>query len=514
MQPMKIQAISPQAARQAQRAFFIVLILTTSIKLWLAFAIPLTGDEALFYKWGNHLDWGYYDHPPMGGWLLWLMQQCSSALVVLRLPAILLWILVTAGMMDLFRRMQPENTERVWWLGALFLLLPFTWALTLVTTDTPLIFFLFFSAYAFLRAEQEGGLGWVVLCGVLLGLALLSKYFAALLAIAYAFYFIVLIRSRRGWQRLIIIALCALPFFLLNLAYNSTHCWNNILFNLINRNQGSSFSLAHAALYLGMMIYLVTPWTLFALSRTYRATPWRTQLPLLILFTVPFTIFLFLSFFKTVGLHWVLAFLPFLFLFAGLNLADASLTKLCKWTLWFGLPHLIALTLLAYMPTSGWQSTKLHAAIVLHKETPRLIAILKKEMPADGQLMTHSYSSAALFGYYEQQDVPVFGYGSFHARMDDELTDYSQFAGKTIRVFDTRPITEASMAPFFEQVSVSIIRLDGAKFWLAEGRGFKFDVYRETVLTSTAASFYQIPAALPLYGCKFLEQYQFWSPKQ
>jgi 4-amino-4-deoxy-L-arabinose transferase-like glycosyltransferase len=129
-----------------RRNFLIVLLLTTLIKFWLAVAIPITGDEAYFYKWGMHLDWGYYDHPPMGGWLLWLMQQFSSELIVLRLPAILLWVVIALGMMDIFRRLQPEQADKAWQLGSLFLLLPFTWALTLVTTDTPLIFFLFFSS--------------------------------------------------------------------------------------------------------------------------------------------------------------------------------------------------------------------------------------------------------------------------------------------------------------------------------------------------------------------------------
>ena len=135
-------------------------------------------------------------------------------------------------------------------------------------------------------------------------------------------------------------------------------------------------------------------------------------------------------------------------------------------------------------------------------------------MPADGQLMTRSYSSAALFGYYEKNDVPVFGYGSFHARMDDELTDYSKFNGKTIRIFDTRPITEESIAPYFEQVTVTIVRVDGARFWLAEGREFNFDAYRKDVLTTIATSFYRIPAFLPVYGCKFLERYDFWPIKK
>ena len=211
-----------------RRLFFHVLAITTLIKLWLALAIPLTGDEAYFYQWGKHLDWGgYYDHPPMAGWILWLLQQFSSHLLVLRLPAILLWIVITLGMMDLIDRLAPAAAEKRWLLGSLFLALPFTWSLNLITTDTPLIFFLFFSGYALIRAELADHLAnelrWYAASGVLLGLALLSKYFAGLLAIAYAVYF--LPRRGGGW-RLLVIALCALPFMLLNLAWNTTHCWN------------------------------------------------------------------------------------------------------------------------------------------------------------------------------------------------------------------------------------------------------------------------------------------------
>ena len=492
-----------------RRNFLIVLLLTTLIKFWLAVAIPITGDEAYYYKWGMHLDWGYYDHPPMGGWLLWLMQQFSSELIILRLPAILLWVVIALGMMDIFRRLQPEQTDKAWQLGSLFLLLPFTWALTLVTTDTPLIFFLYFSAYAFLRSELENSLKWTVLCGVLLGLALLSKYFAALLAISYAAYYIFLVRTRTAWLRLLIIAVFALPFFIVNLFYNSTDCWNNILFNVINRNQGSQFSFTTVGIYLAMMLYLIMPWLLYQLYKNTQKQDWikPQRLALVILFILPFTLFLALSFYKTVGLHWVLAFLPFVFIFVACVCAPQSLGQLSLWTLALGVPHIIALAMLAHAPTSTWQNMKLHAAIVMHKETPQLLSVLMRDMPEDGVLMTRSYSSASLFGYYERKDIPVFGMGSFHARMDDNLTDFHQFAGKTIRVFDTRPITQESMAPFFEEAHVSIVRLNGARYWLAEGKNFKFDVYRDQVLSVIAASYYRIPAFLPQRGCKFLEQY-------
>jgi 4-amino-4-deoxy-L-arabinose transferase-like glycosyltransferase len=146
------QDVSPTDTHR--RLFYQVLAITTLIKLWLALAIPLTGDEAYFYQWGKHLDWGgYYDHPPMAGWILWLLQQFSSNLLVLRLPAILLWIVITLGMMDLLDRLSPAAAGKRWLLGSLFLALPFTWSLNLITTDTPLVFFLFFSGYALIRAE-------------------------------------------------------------------------------------------------------------------------------------------------------------------------------------------------------------------------------------------------------------------------------------------------------------------------------------------------------------------------
>ena len=182
-------------ASNPRRTFFILLIISTALKLWLAAFLPFTGDEAYFYQWGAHPDWGgFYDHPPMVGWWLWALQQLSSHPLVLRLPAVLLWIAVTFGMMDLYVRLVPSAHERRWLLGSLFLALPFTWAFNLITTDTPLVLFLFFSGYAFVLAETEQKIRWSILSGLLLGLALLSKYFAGLLAVTYAIYLL----PRRG----------------------------------------------------------------------------------------------------------------------------------------------------------------------------------------------------------------------------------------------------------------------------------------------------------------------------
>ena len=490
--------------RSPKRLFYTLLAITTLLKLWLAAAIPFTSDEAYFYQWGAHPDWGgFYDHPPMAGWWLWALQQLSSHPLVLRLPAVLLWIAVTFGMMDLMRRMQPLEESRRWLLGSLFLALPFTWALNLITTDTPLILFLFFSGYAFLRAEREDDLRWHATAGVLLGLALLSKYFAGLLAITYAVY---LLPRRGGLKRLLVVALCALPFMLLNLAWNSTHCWNNILFNLMNRNQGSHFSFENAGTYLGMMLYLLTPWTTIAL---WRAGRWRGQWTLLSLFVVPFALFLLLSFFKTIGLHWVLGFLPFAFLFAGLRLEDSQVERQCRWNLWLGLPHLIALLAIAYAPTDSFKSLKIHSGVVMHREGKAWVDALRKDLLPGTVLMTTSYSSAAVLSYHGREYVPVFGTGSFHARFDDDITDFESLDGRDFRIASTRQPDPATYAPYFDKIRVQERVINGATAWVVDGKGFRFQAYFEQVLKPVAAKYYRVPSFLPLYGCQFLERYGF-----
>ena len=68
-----IHAISSSPARLT-RWLIAVGLASLALRLWIAFALPITGDEAFFYWWGVFKDWGYYDHPPMVGWLIGLMR--------------------------------------------------------------------------------------------------------------------------------------------------------------------------------------------------------------------------------------------------------------------------------------------------------------------------------------------------------------------------------------------------------------------------------------------------------
>ena len=73
-----------QTAVTMRTAFYATLVLTLAFKFWLARALPMTGDEAYFIYWGAYPDFGFYDHPPMIGWVLALLLQLSRTEWVLQ----------------------------------------------------------------------------------------------------------------------------------------------------------------------------------------------------------------------------------------------------------------------------------------------------------------------------------------------------------------------------------------------------------------------------------------------
>ena len=492
---------------RARQVFKWTFVITLMIKLWLAAYFPMTGDEAFFYQWGVFPAWGYSDHPPMVGWLLFVLNSISDHPLSLRFFTVLMWSLIALGLVDLLRRISPYQEGVAYWLGTLFLLLPFTLLLNIVTTDTPLIFFIFLSGYCFIRGTLSDKILWYVGAGVFLGLALLSKYFAGLLAIAY---FVYLCRSRRGWLKLIVIALCSAPLFAITVAFNAHNCWTNVMFNMINRNENTELSLYTVGEYIVMMIYLITPWIFLKLLRSTGMMVQRGAI--VVLFLVPFILFLLLSSEKTIGLHWVLGFMPFLFLFIGTTSNAEDLRKYAKWTAWFSVPHFLFLAAIILLPTTMWKNYVLHDDIVFHKEAKNIVAALRKDLPPDGAIMARAYTPSALLSYHAGEYWPTFGEGKFHARQDDLQVDFRQYAGKPIRIFSRRAINASDLTPYFASVTVHTLEADGVTFWYADGKDFNYEIYRERILQTIADRYYRIPSFLPVYGCQFLERYDLKHP--
>ncbi|WP_297753487.1 glycosyltransferase family 39 protein [Hydrogenophaga sp.] len=500
---------TPHAAR---RVFWTAFAATLLLKVVLAAGFPMTGDEAFFYQWGVYPAWGYSDHPPMVGWLLALLRQISEHPLALRSFTLLVTSVIALGIVDLLRRFLPEEREASAWLaGAVYLVMPWSWMFVLVTTDTPLIFFMALSAWAYLRADgaQRGAAAGYALAGLFLGLAFLSKYFAALLGFAYAVHAFGW-RRERWWAPFLIFA-CALPSIALNLAFNATHGWSNVMFNVFNRNEGSHWSLQTFGVYVGMALYLLTPWLLWRgmVSRVAPGVSPVTARTAAVLWLFPLLVFLLLSTRRTIGLHWVLGFVPLFVLWAGLRLGAWELRRSMAWTLALSVPHLLVVAAVAWAPLAWWQPFKVHERAVFLRETAAVVAELRRDLPADATLMARTYNPAAMLAYHHGRYVPVFGVGRHHARQDDQIIDFRGYDGKPLRIFSYDDPDLAAFAPYFERVSKRRFEIDGVAFYAVDGTGFRFQPYRDTVLAEVAREFHGIPAWLPVLGNPFCERYGF-----
>ena len=135
--------------------WWLALAATLAFRFWLGAALPITADEAYFTLWGRYPALGYYDHPPMVGWLLAPLVAVSQAEWVVRLPSILLpaalALLVRQALAAGFAR-DADTAD----LAALaVLLVPMNVWNVFITTDTPLAFFAVASLLAFARQRSS-----------------------------------------------------------------------------------------------------------------------------------------------------------------------------------------------------------------------------------------------------------------------------------------------------------------------------------------------------------------------
>ncbi|TCV90103.1 glycosyltransferase family 39 protein [Sulfurirhabdus autotrophica] len=487
--------------------FKATLLATFLIKLLLAYVIPMSGDEAYFIIWAKNLDFGYYDHPPMAGWFLYGMRFLGDSEVILRLPAILLSSLIGIG---IYQFLKTRDETKAALIAILFLISPLNIINVLITTDTPLILFAFLSAASLYKALEKDQLVWYGLSGIFFGMAFLSKYFAVLLGLAYLTYFLF---STKNWHKsrgFALLYLAALPFALINIYWNYTHCWDNILFNLYTRNEGEQFSLGKIATYFGTQIYLMTPPVVYYLFK-HRANFVRSlnndNLKLFFFaFFIPMAAFAALALKKLIGLHWVLAFYPFLYILLFHYLSRAELIKTTKFMAWFSITHLAIITVISVMPMETWIKTKWYDGIVFMFKTNEIADHIR---PYEKQflLAADGYTPAAIISYSYGKDFFVFGEGSYHARQDDIVTDFRQFSGRNILIVKKSAPDISQYAPYFQRVEFKQFTLRGATFFYVLGYNFNYEQYKIKVLTPIKDKYYKIPDYLPHTPCYFCEKY-------
>jgi 4-amino-4-deoxy-L-arabinose transferase-like glycosyltransferase len=526
-------APAPGAAPLA-RTFWTALAAVLAFRLWLAWWLPLTGDEAYFVTWARAPDWGFYDHPPMVGWLLAAALRVSESTLVLRLPSVLLPPVVAVGMVALVRTLgggSPEAERTAYAAALAWLLVPLQVVNVLITTDTPLVLFSVASMGAFALAVRRDSNALFAVAGVALGLAFLSKYFAVLAGLAYVGFAAASTLARdgsgaRAWRGVAIVALAAAPFAALNLWWNYGHCWSNVLFNAFNRHGDAGFKWWRPLAFAGFVLYASSPILLWQLARRRTAVRAALAAPerraLWILAVAPLAVFAAIAPFRDIGLHWLLAFMPALFAAGALALGPQALAVSVRFLAAFSALHAVLIVLVAAAPIETFQRLRQYDSIVQGARAGEIFAALKTyegkyAFAADG------FSPAAVLAYnaaaagfvtqpaarqpWRRHYVFVLGSTSHHGRHDDFLTDLRALDGRDILVVRKQAADRAAYERWFDRVELRDVTVRGATFHLVLGHGFRFPAYRDTLLAEVRDRYYRVPGFLPQGRCSFCTQY-------
>lgn len=229
------------------------------IKLLFMAYVNLIPEEAYYWNYAQHLDFGYLDHPPMVAWLIWLSTSLlDKSEFSVRLPATLCWILAVLFMVRL--TLNLFDRAAAYRVALLLAVLPIYFGLGFfMTPDAPLFAAWAASLYFLERAlvGQDRRAWWWL--GVSLGLGMLSKYPIALLGGGILIFFII-DRKSRGWllrREPYIAAIVALILFSPVLFWNMRNDWVSFAFQGTGRWSGSHHFGLHVLF--GSILLLLTP---------------------------------------------------------------------------------------------------------------------------------------------------------------------------------------------------------------------------------------------------------------
>ena len=486
-----------QTYKKEIQTLFIIFI----FKIVIISLLPLTGDEAYFIKWAHNLSSGYYDHPPMIGWLLYILSLISDNIVFFRLFSVITTFSISYVIYKTILLLE-QNRQKALYISFIFLASPIDILLSLITNDIALVFFGSLGTLFLLKAlEEKNQILNSILAGVFLGFAFLSKYFAAFLMLSLVF-FLLITYKKRSLKSIVVVSLVVFVFIAQNLYFNYNSCWNNIIFNFFARTKNSHYGISNLLGYIGLLVYIMTPWGIYYLYRSKFQNSKLLKLTLSVLGLI-LSVFFIVSLKNKIGLHWFTLFSPFMFMLFYFVDED-KLKKLFFYNAKFTYIHIFVVMLVLLIPISTLKSTKYYPSIILFTNHQKICDVL--DTYNKDEIYSFSYTTAAMLDYSCKTKISVLFSNSKYGRMDDKTVDVRKLK-KDILIFNKSDIDEKRFKGVCSNIDKKELDIMGAKFYLAECKDFDYEIYKEKFLKIQNKKFYTIPDFLPIGDCYFKERY-------
>jgi 4-amino-4-deoxy-L-arabinose transferase-like glycosyltransferase len=309
------------------RQVLALAVALTALRLVAAAFVPLTEDEAYYRLWAQHLQFGYYDHPPMIAWWIRLGELAAGDTPFgIRLLPCLATGLTTWLVGDLALRLgfgEAVGPRAALWYNAT---LTVGLGGMLAIPDAPASAFWMLTLWSLARMWTSRNALWWLAAGAAAGLSVLSKYSGLFLAPGVLLWLIAVPGGRaelkRPWPW--VAAALAAAVFAPNVAWNAAHGWATFA-RQFGRVAPQGLHPAHLPEFLLTQALLLNPLIAFHAARGVRriwrerAAPLAAELALPVLTSVPFAAYLLLhSLHDRVQGHWPVP------LFGGLAVCAAA----------------------------------------------------------------------------------------------------------------------------------------------------------------------------------------------
>lgn len=275
--------------------FYTVLLTLISAFLHLLVSgrIGLSADGAHYALYALHLDWSYFDHPPLVGWLQSSVLLFSESDIALRIIPISLFAASGLALYYLTTLIFPDDSP---WLaffavvvlqaGVLFHLI----ALSMLPDGPLLLLGILAMAMLWRAVVLQQHNAWLYL-GVCLGLAGLSKYTAITLVVTVALFLLANhdwreLRRPQLWLGIVIAFVLILPILL----WNANHEWISFLYQLNHGFRNDSWQWGRFLLTQGAQFAVYSPvvYTVGLIALVSALLQWKNPaFKLLVLFVAP-----------------------------------------------------------------------------------------------------------------------------------------------------------------------------------------------------------------------------------
>lgn len=294
----------------------------------------LHSDEAYYWMYSKNLDWGFFDHPPMTAFLIFIGDSLMHNELGVRLLVILISTLTMAMIMN-------ELNEK----KDLFFLVVFMLSFPLVHThiggfmalpDTPLVFFTLLFYLGYKKFVNEPNLKMALLMAFVAAAMIYSKYHAFVALGLVVLSNLKLLRNKYFWITVFVVVLLLIP----HIWWQIENQFPTLKYHLVGRTKPVRFWTVHN----NITSQLLVAGPLSGLIIFYSLSRFKINGDVFkraIIFSVlGFYIFFFMMSFKNrIEAHYTSAITPLLMIATYPVISNTPVLK--KWFKWLALPAVV-----------------------------------------------------------------------------------------------------------------------------------------------------------------------------